>query len=316
MPKDLSSTQTLGPLPYGWEQRQTPSGKPYFVDHNSRTTHFTDPRLIKWPAPGGSSSSQAGRGPSNSRGTTSTSSLSASSSSSTSPLNSAPPPINNPLALAAGPPSASTNNIALPIRSPSSSSGVPPPVGSRVRSSRGARDGSNTNHSAVPGNVSIGQNVSGLRERERGGNRDRTQQSVHIGGDGKSDVEVLPKYKRDLNAKIKALRVELQLLQPRNGHCRIEVTRKEIFEVCQFIWKHCFLYYFNYKLNACILFYQQSYRQVLKLRVKDMRKRLMVKFKGEEGLDYGGIAREWLHLLSHEMLNPSYGLFQYSHESK
>lgn len=32
--------------------------------------------------------------------------------------------------------------------------------------------------------------------------------------------------------------------------------------------------------------------------------------------DYGGIAREWLHLLSHEMLNPSYGLFQYSHENQ
>ncbi len=42
-----------------------------------------------------------------------------------------------------------------------------------------------------------------------------------------------------------------------------------------------------------------------------MRKRLMVKFKGEEGLDYGGVAREWLYLLSHEMLNPYYGLFQY-----
>ncbi len=51
--------------------------------------------------------------------------------------------------------------------------------------------------------------------------------------------------------------------------------------------------------------------QVVKLRPKDMRKRLMVKFKGEEGLDYGGVAREWLYLLSHEMLNPYYGLFQY-----
>lgn len=40
----------------------------------------------------------------------------------------------------------------------------------------------------------------------------------------------------------------------------------------------------------------------------------MVKFRGEEGLDYGGIAREWLCLLSREMLNPQYGLFQYSRE--
>lgn len=50
------------------------------------------------------------------------------------------------------------------------------------------------------------------------------------------------------------------------------------------------------------------------MRPKDMRKRLMVKFRGEEGLDYGGVAREWLFLLSHEMLNPQYGLFQYSRE--
>lgn len=52
----------------------------------------------------------------------------------------------------------------------------------------------------------------------------------------------------------------------------------------------------------------------MKMRPKDMRKRLMVKFRGEEGLDYGGVAREWLHLLSREMLNPQYGLFQYSRD--
>ncbi|VDI61096.1 E3 ubiquitin ligase SMURF1/2 [Mytilus galloprovincialis] len=52
----------------------------------------------------------------------------------------------------------------------------------------------------------------------------------------------------------------------------------------------------------------------MKLRAKDLRKRLMVKFKGEEGLDYGGVAREWLYMLSHEMLNPYYGLFQYARD--
>uniref|UniRef100_A0A4W5REL6 E3 ubiquitin-protein ligase SMURF2 n=1 Tax=Hucho hucho TaxID=62062 RepID=A0A4W5REL6_9TELE len=58
----------------------------------------------------------------------------------------------------------------------------------------------------------------------------------------------------------------------------------------------------------------ESYRQVMKMRPKDLWKRLMVKFRGEEGLDYGGVAREWLYLLSHEMLNPYYGLFQYSRD--
>ena len=98
----------------------------------------------------------------------------------------------------------------------------------------------------------------------------------------------LPKSKRDLVAKMKVLKTELSSLQPASGHCRLEVTRGEVFE--------------------------DSYRQVVKMRPKDMRKRLMVKFQGEEGLDYGGVAREWLYLLSHEMLNPYYGLFQYSRE--
>lgn len=98
----------------------------------------------------------------------------------------------------------------------------------------------------------------------------------------------MPKQKRDLVQKLRALRTELQPLQPHSGHCRLEVSREEIFE--------------------------ESYRQIMKMRPKDLRKRLMIKFKGEEGLDYGGIAREWLYLLSHEMLNPYYGLFQYSRD--
>uniref|UniRef100_A0A669EKH5 HECT-type E3 ubiquitin transferase n=1 Tax=Oreochromis niloticus TaxID=8128 RepID=A0A669EKH5_ORENI len=142
--RDLASVscEELGPLPVGWEVRSTVSGRIYFVDHNNRTTQFTDPR------------------------------------------------------------------------------------------------------------------VSGAR------------------------------YERDLVHKLKLLRHELSLQQPQAGHCRIEVSREEIFE--------------------------ESYRQIMKMRPKDLKKRLMVKFRGEEGLDYGGVAREWLYLLCHEMLNPYYGLFQYS----
>ena len=32
------------PLPEGWEMRYTAEGVRYFVDHNSRTTTFQDPR--------------------------------------------------------------------------------------------------------------------------------------------------------------------------------------------------------------------------------------------------------------------------------
>lgn len=132
---------------------------------------------------------------------------------------------------------------------------------------------------------------------------------------------MLPKYKRDLVAKLKVLRQEITPLQPQSGHCRLEVSRQEVFE--------------------------DSYRHIVKMRPKDLRlvrvvadrtadsvnfcfsartnisflfaffflrKRLMIKFRGEDGLDYGGVAREWLYLLSHEMLNPYYGLFQYSRD--
>lgn len=43
----------------------------------------------------------------------------------------------------------------------------------------------------------------------------------------------VPRYKRDLVQKLKILRQELSQQQPQAGHCRIEVSREEIFEVSQ-----------------------------------------------------------------------------------
>jgi len=40
--------------------------------------------------------------------------------------------------------------------------------------------------------------------------------------------------------------------------------------------------------------------------------RLWIIFDGERGLDYGGLSREWFLILSREMFNPYYGLFEYS----
>ena len=37
-----------------------------------------------------------------------------------------------------------------------------------------------------------------------------------------------------------------------------------------------------------------------------------MKFKGEAGLDYGGLAREWFFLLSNDVFHPLNGLFQYA----
>ncbi|XP_071478227.1 E3 ubiquitin-protein ligase NEDD4-like [Diadema antillarum] len=58
---------------------------------------------------------------------------------------------------------------------------------------------------------------------------------------------------------------------------------------------------------------EDSYRGISSVRNADLLKaRLWIEFTGETGLDYGGVAREWFFLLSKEMFNPYYGLFEYS----
>uniref|UniRef100_A0A1I7WFU5 HECT-type E3 ubiquitin transferase n=1 Tax=Heterorhabditis bacteriophora TaxID=37862 RepID=A0A1I7WFU5_HETBA len=50
----------------------------------------------------------------------------------------------------------------------------------------------------------------------------------------------------------------------------------------------------------------------LKSSPSELRHKLWIEFVGETGLDYGGVTREWFFLLSHEIFNPYYGLFEYS----
>lgn len=42
----------------------------------------------------------------------------------------------------------------------------------------------------------------------------------------------------------------------------------------------------------------------------EFRKKLFLSFEGEEGLDYGGVSREFFYLISREIANPNYGLMQ------
>lgn len=230
-PQNMSQ-ESLGPLPTGWEQRRTASGRVYYVDHNNRTTQFMDPRLSGHLINQLRRTNEAALAAS---GTT-VSSVGGGSSLVMTPIH------NRPTATADG----QSNNS----------------------------DGSNTQSSLIVNPVSSSSATTSLSV------------PTDLPRGLLESSELLPKYRRDLVSKMRVLRTELQGLQPQSGHCRLEVGRSEILE--------------------------ESYRLVMKMRPKDMRKRLMVKFRGEEGLDYGGVAREWLHLLSREMLNPQYGLFQYS----
>ncbi|XP_008555087.1 E3 ubiquitin-protein ligase SMURF2 [Microplitis demolitor] len=258
IPRDLPANELateLGPLPSGWEMRQTPSGRVYFVDHNNRTTQFTDPRL------------------------------------STQIINSLLKKHNSNGGTMTNNPPGNTSNIVVPPRI--NDVGTESTTGTTTTATT-------TTTSTTPSSVNVTANTNQPSNRTISNSTNNNLFTVesttqNIIPQTISDLpkelmesELLPKYKRDLVAKLKCLRAELNALQPQSGHCRLEVSRNEIFE--------------------------ESYRIIMKMRPKDMRKRLMVKFRGEEGLDYGGVAREWLYLLSHEMLNPQYGLFQYSRD--
>jgi E3 ubiquitin-protein ligase NEDD4 len=95
----------------------------------------------------------------------------------------------------------------------------------------------------------------------------------------------VPQYKRDFRRKLIYFRSQPKM-RALPGNCNIKVRRDSIFE--------------------------DSYRQIMAMTPNDLKKRLMITFEGEEGLDYGGVSREYFFLLSHEMFNPQYCLFEYS----
>lgn len=308
VPRDLGqiNIDDLGPLPGGWELRHTPSGRPYFLDHINRTTQFTDPRLsnshilsniLRTRSEGSNRTSIIETGSNsdprisvNSESSVSASSVpnnrsnrSSSSRRNSSSRSRGPSPEANTTGetISDSVPNSEEPNSSVVNGTPISPSVVPASVNN---SNNMSSEGSGVTTTMNNSNPVVLQNNSTNLQISSNTNTSGPKDAVVI--DMESDC--LPKYKRDLVAKMKVLRAELQCLQPQSGHCRLDIPRGEVFE--------------------------ESYRQIMKMRPKDLRKRLMVKFKGEEGLDYGGVAREWLYLLSHEMLNPYYGLFQYSRD--
>ncbi|KAM8810652.1 NEDD4-like E3 ubiquitin-protein ligase WWP1 [Eudromia elegans] len=107
---------------------------------------------------------------------------------------------------------------------------------------------------------------------------------------GKSSVNKGPQiaYERSFRWKLAHFRYLCQS-NALPSHVKINVSRQTLFE--------------------------DSFQQIMALKPYDLRRRLYVIFRGEEGLDYGGLAREWFFLLSHEVLNPMYCLFEYAGKS-
>ncbi|EGO21513.1 hypothetical protein SERLADRAFT_440766 [Serpula lacrymans var. lacrymans S7.9] len=200
-----ATTAGSGSLPAGWEERYTPEGRPYYVDHNTRTTTWVDPRrqtIIRVMGPNG-------------------------------------------------------QNTAL---QPQTISQLGPlPSGWEMRLTSTAR-------------------VYFVDHNTKTTTWDDPRMPSTL------DANV-PQYKRDFRRKLIYFRSQ-PAMRAQPGNCQIKVRRNHIFE--------------------------DSYAEIMRQTPNDLKKRLMIKFDGEDGLDYGGLSREFFFLLSHEMFNPFYCLFEYS----
>ncbi|QPG74343.1 NEDD4 E3 ubiquitin-protein ligase [Brettanomyces nanus] len=197
-----ATTPGLGELPPGWEQRFTPEGRPYYVDHNTRTTTWVDPRRQQFVKSFGANAG-----------------YNAQRLSAMGPL-----PSGWEMRLA------NTSRVYFVDHNTKTTTWDDPRLPS-----------------------SLDQNV--------------------------------PQYKRDFRRKLVYFRSQpaLRILP---GQCHIKVRRDNLME--------------------------DSYREIMRQTPEDLKKRLMIKFDGEEGLDYGGVSREFFQQLSHEMFNPVYCLFKYA----
>lgn len=94
-------------------------------------------------------------------------------------------------------------------------------------------------------------------------------------------------YSRDYRRKYEYLQMKLPRPSSVPAKLEIKVNRSNIFED-------------SFRIINCVP------------RSDLLRTKLWIEFAGEEVLDYGGASREWFYLLSKEMFNPYYGLFEYS----
>ena len=202
-----ATTAGTGELPAGWEQRHTPEGRAYFVDHNTRTTTWVDPRRQQYIRMYGQN--------------------------------------------------AGTGNSTIQ-QQPVSQLG-PLPSGWEMRLTNTARV------------YFVDHNT-----------KTTTWDDPRLPSSLDQNV---PQYKRDFRRKLIYFRSQ-PALRILSGQCHVKVRRTHIFE--------------------------DSYAEIMRQSPNDLKKRLMIKFDGEDGLDYGGLSREFFFLLSHEMFNPFYCLFEYS----
>ena len=119
----------------------------------------------------------------------------------------------------------------------------------------------------------------------------RSQPSLLDETDGSLRVLLEKPRVLDFDNKVAHIRARLKRLaeDPRaraHGATRVTINRKQVLT--------------------------DSFARLQYLRPNELRGRVMIEFAGEEGIDAGGLTREWYVLMAREMFNPDAALFELS----
>ncbi|THH09353.1 hypothetical protein EW145_g2068 [Phellinidium pouzarii] len=276
-----------GPLPSGWEVR-TDMGRRYYVNHNNRTTTWNRPETHAAPQSTLDVQQQPQTPAAQVNRRTLVDDVLEANSSGQQPA----PGITNATSNASSSSAATRNANGLPPgwEERFTPNGRPYYVDHNTRSTTWVKPGNSNKTPATPGN-SLGPLPAGWEMRLTSTARiyfvDHTTKTTTWDDPRLPSTldQSVPQYKRDFRRKLIYFRSQPAMrAQPSN--CQIRVRRNHLFE--------------------------DSYAEIMRQTPAELKKRLMIKFDGEDGLDYGGVSREFFFLLSHEMFNPFYCLFEYS----
>ncbi|XP_021706978.1 E3 ubiquitin-protein ligase Nedd-4 isoform X3 [Aedes aegypti] len=305
-------------LPPGWEERQDAIGRTYYVNHIARTTQWERPTAV--PTQHGNNESAAAfqrrfhisNDPSDSSG------AGGGSANNSNLTTDGPSSLSGPTAPAGQPPLPSSEGLPPGWTMQYAANGrlffidhinkktswVDPRTGvASIIPNAAANGGGQAGGAAGAGGANanarhlddeLGPLPEGWEERVHNDGRtffiDHNTRTTQWDDPRLSNPKIAGQavpYSRDYKQKYEYLKSQLK--KPANVPNKIDIKVR----------------------RASIL--EDSYRIINSVtKVELLKTKLWVEFESEAGLDYGGLAREWFYLLSKEMFNPYYGLFEYS----
>ena len=273
----------LPPLPAGWEQRTDPRGRVYYVDHNTRVTTWrrptADTQVVQHRFDNDNNQNHLATAMAamQARGLQQDE-MQRRETMSSAPSSAAATP-------ATGTAPADTNSLPLPAgyERRVNAEGRPYFVNHYTRNTQWEDPRVQIQGNPLPPGWEVRRTRDGKPYFVDHNTKTTTFRDprIELAQEG---AEMIPQYQR--NFKYKLFYLRQQYCQAQRGQCKIPVNRTSLFH--------------------------DSYTTVMNLTPQELRKQLYVMFAGEAGLDYGGVAREWFFLLSHEIMNPMYCLFEYA----